>query len=152
MLKKSPYRIIQADLSYPWVPELYTKMHRECFPDCEDQKPFAELWFAWEGEEAVAFASLWPSRRVENAGYLARAGVLARARGKGLQKRLIKTRERQAKEKGWDIIFSDVEPGNFASLNNLYSCGYRAFMPSDPWQGKDVPWNYMRKIISEGVA
>lgn len=146
------YRIIQADTTHSWVRETYTDMHRACFPDCTDQQTVGDLWFAWEtgGDEPVAFASLWPSQRVEGGGYLARAGVLPSARGAGLQRRLIKAREKQAKLKGWHVLFSDVDPINAHSLNNLFACGFRAFAPSDPWQGR--PWVYVKKIIDTGVG
>lgn len=146
------YRIILSDTSYPWAREAYTAMHRACFPHIDDQIPVGDLWFAYQAgrDEPVAFASLWPSQRVDGAGYLARAGVLPIARGQGLQKRLVKAREKHARLKGWHVMFSDVEPGNAHSLNNLFACGYRAFVPSDPWQGK--PWVYLKKIIDKGVA
>lgn len=146
------FRIIEADKSHTWVRETYTDMHRVCFPEADDQLPVGDLWFAWETDVdmPVAFASLWPSQRVDGAGYLARAGVLPAARGCGLQKRLIRVREKEAKLKGWHVMFSDVDPSNAQSMNNLFACGYRAFVPSDPWQGR--PWVYVKKIIDTGVG
>ena len=71
-------------------------------------------------------------------------------RGNGLQKRLIRVREKEAKRKRWLTLFSDTAPMNAHSMNNLIECGYRAFVPSQPWSGSE--WVYLRKIIDEGVA
>lgn len=143
----------KVDPAHPETAATLTKLHGACFPDFD---PFTQLhgdwWIAYDRETKapVAFAGLWPSVRQQGAGYLVRAGVLPEARGKGLQRRLVKVRVREAKKKGWIALYSDVAPGNAHSLNNLFAEGFRAFIPSQPWSGAE--WNYLRRIIDEGVA
>lgn len=141
-------RIVKVD------PEQYGPlihdMHRVCFPDFILPPLHGDWWLAKDGDVLHGFAGLWPSVRVEGAGYLCRAGVLPAARGRGLQRKLIRVRERAAKKKGWTALFSDTDPSNAHSMNNLIACGYRAFRPSEPWSGEQ--WCYWRKILDDGVA
>lgn len=125
-------------------------MHEECFPGYAVPPFHGDWWLAQEGDVLKGFAGLWPSVRVEGAGYLCRAGVLPGARGAGLQRKLIRTREREARRKGWVALFSDTDPRNAHSMSNLIACGYRPFRPSEPWCGD--PWVYWRKVLDEGVA
>jgi len=150
--KPSPYRIYQVDPSHTDVQTQLAFMHLTCFPDVEQVTQVGDWWFAYAigTTEPVAFAGLWKSQREESAGYLARAGVMPSARGHGLQKRLIKSREVAARKKGWHLLFSDTFPGNAHSLNNLFAAGFRCFVPKTPWSGDE--WIYMKKIISDGVG
>lgn len=146
------FRIVKVDLEHAGRREQLAAMHDECFPEFEQVEPWGDWWFVFEagGDKPVGFAGLWRSQRAEGAGYLARAGVLPKARGRGLQKRLIQVREREARRKRWTVLFSDTYPGNPHSLNNLFACGFRAFTPTEPWCGGD--WIYLKKIITEGVG
>jgi GNAT superfamily N-acetyltransferase len=101
-------------------------------------------WIAYENGNAVAFCGLKRSTRWSDAGYLCRAGVIKHARGKGLQKRLIRVREQQAKKLGWNWLISDTYY-NPESANSLISCGFRLFTPSVPWGADDAC--YWRKKI-----
>jgi GNAT superfamily N-acetyltransferase len=151
-MARTPYRIYQVDPSHADVRRELDRMHLACFPNFEPVQPFGDWWFAYKNgsNEAVGFAGLWPSQRVEGAGYLSRAGVMPIARGAGLQCRLIKAREKQARAKGWTVLFSDTFPGNAHSLNNLFACGFRCFVPKEPWCGGE--WIYLKKVIDTGVA
>lgn len=148
----NPFRIVKVDPSHAEVSASIIGMHEKCFPDLEFQQLHGDWWIAYsrETKAPVGFAGLWPSLRQPGAGYLCRAGVLPEGRGQGLQRKLIKVREREAKKKRWVVLFSDTKPGNAHSLNNLFACGFRSFVPSDPWSGAE--WNYVRKIIDAGVA
>lgn len=146
----SPLRILKVDTADPKVASDILKMHEACFPDLDFQQLHGDWWIAYRNGAPVAFAGLWPSVRSPGSGYLCRAGVMPEARGEGLQRRLIKVREKEARKKRWVALFSDCRPGNAHSLNNLFACGYRAFVPSDPWSGEE--WNYVRKILDSGVA
>jgi L-amino acid N-acyltransferase YncA len=55
------------------------------------------------------------------------------ARGHGLQRRLIKVREQQAKRNGWRACITYTAPDNFASANSLIKAGYRLYGPSEVW-------------------
>lgn len=148
----STHRIVKVDTSQADVAASILQMHAQCFPGLDFEHLHGDWWIAYDRETKapVAFAGLWPSVRIAGAGYLCRAGVLPQGRGQGLQRKLIKVREREARKKRWVVLLSDVAPGNAHSLNNLYACGFRAFVPGDPWTGDE--WNYVRKILDEGVA
>lgn len=148
----STYRIVKVDPSQADVAATIIQMHEQCFPGLDFQHLHGDWWIAYDTETKapVAFAGLWPSVRISGAGYLCRGGVLPIGRGNGLQRKLIKVREREAKKKRWVLLLSDVAPGNAHSLNNLYACGFRSFVPSDPWSGEE--WTYVRKILDAGVA
>jgi GNAT superfamily N-acetyltransferase len=94
-------------------------------------------WVAYDGGLPVAFAGLAPSTRWSDAGYLCRAGVLRQYRGNGLQKRLIRVRERKAKAIGWKWLLTDTASYNVASSNNLAASGYKLFRPSKLWGYED---------------
>lgn len=120
-------------------------LHAECFP--EDLQPglHGDWWVVDNDGEPVAFAGLWQSLSLPGAGYLCRAGVLPRARGAGLQRRLIDARERCAKRKGWNALITDTSFGNIRSANNLIARGFRLYKPERQWSFDDAL--YWRKII-----
>jgi GNAT superfamily N-acetyltransferase len=94
-------------------------------------------WVAYEGTEPIGFAGMVRSFRWSDAGYLCRAGVVRAYRGKGLQKRLIKVRERKARRLGWNWLITDTASYNVASSNSLLACGFKLFRPSNPWGHED---------------
>lgn len=114
----------------------------------EGDKPYnvknGHWWIAYDGDTPVGFAGIAQSVKWSDAGYLCRAGVLRSHRGKGIQKRLIRVRERKARQVGWNWVISDTFD-NPASSNSLISCGYRLFAPSKPWGFKGAL--YWRKKI-----
>jgi GNAT superfamily N-acetyltransferase len=147
---KPSFRVVKVDPTRPGIAEAILKMHAACFPDLPFQQLHGDWWIAYDRKTPVAFAGLWPSLTSPGSGYLCRSGVLPEGRGHGLQRRLIRVREREAKAKRWIACLSDVDPTNAPSMNNLFACGYRAFRPTSPWCGD--AWVYVRKIIDEGVA
>lgn len=146
----SACRVVKVDTSVRAIANQLESMHLACFPELPVTQMHGDWWFAMAAGEPVAFAGLWPSVRTQGAGFLCRAGVMPAARGKGLQRRLIKVREKEAKRKGWTVVLSDADSANPTSLNNLYACGYRAYVPSKQWDG--YGFVYVRKIIDKGVA
>jgi GNAT superfamily N-acetyltransferase len=89
-------------------------------------------WVAYDGEMPVGFAGVVRSAQWTDCGYLCRSGVLRSHRGKGLQKRLIRVRERKAQALGWNWLISDTYR-NPPSANSLIACGFKTFTPSRPW-------------------
>lgn len=89
-------------------------------------------WVAYDGALPVGFAGVTQSVRWCDTGYLCRGGVIRSHRGQGIQRRLIRVRERKAREIGWNWLISDTYQ-NPASANSLIGCGYRIFKPSQPW-------------------
>lgn len=150
-MTKSTFRVVKVDTSLSMARHTILRMHEKCFPGLEFQQLHGDWWVVYDAlKNPVAFAGLWPSFRIEGSGYLCRAAVMPAGRGNGLQKRLIRVREREAKRKGWVALYSDCDPKNAPSMNNLFSCGFTAFRPAESWCGHE--WVYMHKIIDEGVA
>jgi GNAT superfamily N-acetyltransferase len=89
-------------------------------------------WVAYDKALPVGFASMVSSTRWGDTGYLSRSGVLPAYRGQGIQKRLLRARERKARAIGWRWLISDTFQ-NPPSSNNLISCGFRIFTPNEPW-------------------
>lgn len=122
-------------------------LQKECLPTDDPLDPSkGDWWVAWEGQEPVAFACLKPTRGDPSTGYLARAGVVKAARGKGLQKRLIRVREARAKALGMQCVVTDTANFNVASSNSLIACGYRLYRPAYLWGFHDG--NYWKKELA----
>ncbi len=99
-------------------------------PDCTSSGAW---WLARDENGApVAFAGIKQSVHWSDAMYLCRSGVLGRARGKGMQRRLIAVRERHARRLGKNWLISDTTD-NPASANSLIGAGFRMYEPSSPW-------------------
>lgn len=117
---------------------LLTGMHIECFP-FDDLPDFTIgwWWIAYDDQNVpVGFAGLYPSIQWDKTGYLCRAGVVESARGKGLQKALIKARIRFAKRSEYKWLVTDTRC-NPASSNALISCGFKLYDPLKPWGFKN---------------
>jgi GNAT superfamily N-acetyltransferase len=116
-----------------------TLMHLKCFRAEElDESLFQRgwWWIAQDDGEPVGFAGMVQSYRWGDAVYFCRAAVLPKARGNGLQKRLIATRTRKAKQLGMNWAITDTRK-NPASANSLISAGFRMYEPALPWGLKD---------------
>lgn len=62
---------------------------------------------------------------VSTTGFLARAGVLQSARGRGLQKLMIGTRCEAIRKAGLTVATTYTAPWNAASMNSLIACGFK---------------------------
>lgn len=108
-------------------------LHSITFPlDSEPDWEYAAWWAVYEQGTPVAFAGLQPSQRWRDAGYLVRAGVLPAHRGRGLQRRLLRARERFARDAGWRWLLSATYK-NTTSANNLIREGFLLYEPRRPW-------------------
>jgi GNAT superfamily N-acetyltransferase len=117
-------------------------MDRVCFPQ-EHHVSFsgAHWWMVFDGDDVpVAYAGL--TYFATGVAFLSRVGVLPGSRGNGLQRRLIRCRERRANRDGYPRVVSYTTPSNTKSSNNLIHCGYRLYVPPILWAG-DV--NYWEK-------
>jgi GNAT superfamily N-acetyltransferase len=132
------YRITRVDGTDEETAELIKEMHTTCFrgsaPQAEPESDY--WWIAYHGTEPAAFAALAEAYATPNLGYLKRSGVLPQHRGRGLQLRLIRVRERAARKMGCDGMISDTTD-NPASSNTLIRAGYRIFKPQRPWAFED---------------
>lgn len=94
--------------------------------------PNVAAWIGWAKQTPVAFCTVryW---RHEGDAFLERAGVLPIANGHGLQRRMIRMREKWAQTQGAECVVTYVEARNYASMVNLVRCGYRFYEPAEPW-------------------
>jgi GNAT superfamily N-acetyltransferase len=121
-------------------------LQKKCLPG-DSVYPIARghWWIAYdELMLPIGFAGLVRSYNFSDCGYLCRAGVVENQRGKGVQKQLIKARERYAKRLGWNWLITDTRD-NIPSSNSLISCGFKLYTPSNPWGYKDAL--YWRKKL-----
>lgn len=137
------YRIQREDTPLAVLP-----LDQECFPS--DHRPVLEnslWWVVWRGREPVGYAGLRVCENAQNKGlgFLSRAGVLREHRGRGLQRRLIRAREAEARSLGLSELITYVALWNCVSLNSLVACGYRFYRPADKWGGKESL--YLRKRL-----
>jgi GNAT superfamily N-acetyltransferase len=111
------------------------RLHKETFTDGSPTVPteYGHWWLLFADDEPVGFAGMYPSHSRKKAGYLCRSGILKAHRGLGLQTRLIRVRERQAKLLGWRLLVTDTSILNPASSNNLVKRGFRIFIPEKKW-------------------
>lgn len=72
--------------------------------------------------------------------FLARAGVLPRARGHGLQRRLIRARLSHARRLKCRGAYTYTTIENVASANNLIECGFRLWVPDVEMVRGKVYW------------
>ena len=139
-------QIRQVDPSSLHVLSMLMKLQKDClphdYPIFPDDKTY--WWVAAEAGLPIGFACLTWSRRWSDTGYLSRAGVIRQARGKGVQKRLIKVRMAKAKRLGMNWLITDTTD-NPPSANSLIACGFKMFEPSKPWANKQSL--YWRKRI-----
>jgi GNAT superfamily N-acetyltransferase len=131
------YHLREVDASDDEIAEIIRGFNRETpdFPELTDSELdgfHCYWWLAYLDKEPVGFAGMVPSQRYANTGYLKRAGVTAEHRGRGLQLRFFKARERKAKAIGWTHIVSESTNTVF-SANNFIRAGYRLFEPEIRW-------------------
>lgn len=130
------YRARRADLFDEDDVKDILDLHRVTF---EPSDPLPDMtygtWWLYypEGEhDPVAFCGICQSSYGPDYGYLKRAGVRMDHWGHGLQRRMIKLREKQARREGWHAVITDTTD-NLVSSNNLIKAGYRLFKPDVPW-------------------
>lgn len=76
-----------------------------------------------------------------------RCGVIRRARGHGLQRKMLRTRENYARKQGCVCINTYVQVQNVVSANNLIKAGYKAYNPEWRWGGDD--YLYVTKKLAK---
>jgi GNAT superfamily N-acetyltransferase len=132
-----PYKIREVDIdgTDEDVVETLDEIYALCFwktaPPIEHNL-MPRWWLAYHGAEAVAFGAMLPSVNSRKSGYLYRAGVLPKHRGHGLQRKLLRVREKAARRMGWTTLYTDTG-GTVHSANNLIAAGYKIFVPRNPW-------------------
>jgi N-acetylglutamate synthase-like GNAT family acetyltransferase len=108
-------------------------LDKECFiSDPLYDKNGCYWWILYDNNKAVGFAGL-KIIESEKTGFLCRAGILSKYRGKGYQKKLIKLREILAKKLGIKDIITYTYFKTLNSANSLISCGYKLYDPEKHW-------------------
>lgn len=141
-------RRIKGLITDEWAASLRC-LHDATFGDDAPMADFSKgHWWIVLGPfgERVGFAGMVASRRWKVTGYLERVGILPIYRGNGMQRRLIKARERYARKLGWLHMLTDTSGGNTPSSNNLIAAGYSLYEPKVPYTGLPDT-NYWRKNL-----
>lgn len=90
-------------------------------------------WWVVEDEDghAVGFSGL--RHMYGDRVFLCRSGVRVEHRGHGLQRRMIRVRERAARAQDMKRVVTYTDKNNVHSSNNLIACGYQLYRPADEW-------------------
>ena len=119
------------------IKEVLDNLDKELFYDSPlFQKRGSWWWIAYDGEKPVAFAGLTPYPANKTM-FLSRCGVLKSHRGLGLQRKLIKKREKLSIKEGYKRIITYTSYDNVLSANNVIKCGYQLYTPKFVWGFKD---------------
>ena len=136
---------------------IYTlgRLDARIFPDDEplERADFTKGWWwvvyvnepEYIGWYPVAYCGL--GKHYGDRCKLSRAGVLASYRGHGLQRRMIWTRERKARELGMVRVLTYTLWNNTPSSNNLIHCGYRLWTPGNATKKEDSTLLYWYKDL-----
>jgi len=106
--------------------------------------PDAIWWDARDGRRLAGFCGL-EIERGERIGFLCRAWVSPKYRGRRVQARMIRARESAARKAGLVRMVTYTSHGNCQSANSLIRCGYRMYTPEWAW-GLDY-CNYWFKVL-----
>lgn len=140
-------RVKRVDPAKPATAALLQWLQLEVLPaDAPMPTDEGYWWVAYADDTPVGFAGLRSSSQFANCGYLCRAGVLPKMRGRGVQKRMIQARVNYARRLGWQWLLTDTANHNSPSANALIACGFRLYTPSAPWGLPGA--NYWRKKIT----
>ena len=127
-------KLKRVDIRNSEIQDELSVLQKKCLPyDKPYDTNYGYWWIVYDAHNLpCGFAGLVSSVRWRDTGYLCRAGVLPSHRGRGVQKRLIRARIRQARALGWNWLITDTYQ-NPISSNNLIATGFRLFEPSKPW-------------------
>lgn len=130
----SSYLIREVDASEEEIADLLQTMNAETkgFPRLDEEALEGFWWIASHENKAIGFTGLVPSAQWAGVGYLKRSYVDPVHRGKGLQLKFFKLRERKARRIGWTHLVSDCTC-NVHSANNFIRAGYHLYEPNKPW-------------------
>ena len=125
--------IKRVDASREDIRHTLNTLDRECFPVDELCSKDGFWWLAYDDKgKAIAFAGYRIPRLEPKVGYLCRAGVTWKHRGKGIQRDLIRVRVAHARKSGLTHLITDTTE-NTASANNLIRAGFELYRPDNPW-------------------
>ncbi len=120
-------------------------LQEKTFGYIQEKVEYNHWWIAYSDGQPVAFASLYKYPDNPTTAFLSLCGVLPSHRGLGLQRRLVQARVAKAKKLGIKRIISYTSIDNAPSANNLFSCGFRIYVPRWEWGVKNAI--YFRKLL-----
>lgn len=138
------FTVKKVDLRNPALVTLLCYLQKKILPADTIYKPERGHWWVAYTEDGkpVAFAGLVRSITWTDTGYLCRAGVMDGYTGHGLQKRLIRVRQTQARKLGWNWLITDTT-ANPASSNSLINAGFKIYTPANKWSFRNaIYWKY----------
>jgi len=97
-------------------------------------------------QRVCAYASARPSVQYDRVTFFDRAGVARYARGRGLQRALIRARLRWAKAGGYTHAVTYTMGENLTSSNNLIATGWRLYRPRLAWAGRSGVLYWLRVV------
>ncbi len=124
-----------------WKIHRLNRAHGHVFPELSDRHLREGFWwFALHRSNVVGFAGMVEHLPGTNAkiGFLKRAYVVPSARGNGLQRLLMASREAKARLIGWTHLLSETPAGHIHSINNHIACGFKQLDPDQPWSGPNT--------------
>jgi len=122
-------------------------LHDDIFPsdNFDENIKRNTAWLARNGKNVIGFCMSRPLSDDPGTLFLSRAGLISEARGKGLQRRMIKVRFAYAKKHGFKKVITYVHRDNIQSAVNLERCGFRLYAPAEEWAGKNFLY-FMRSV------
>ena len=116
---------------------LVRALNAEIFPQDDFYEHEGNIfWIVKKGKEDVGFFQATDCG--DGVMFLSRCGLLESARGQGLHKRMIRTRERYARKHGFESIITYTVRDNISSSVNILKCGYSLYIPEYQYVGDEV--------------
>ncbi len=117
--------------------ELVQIMDKNIFAGCNNEFQTNREWWVFldsKGKVAAYCGSIYS----EGICIFIRAWVKKSYRGKGIQKKMISTRIKAAKDKGCHTAITYTTKDNYPSVNNLIGKGFRYYFPEYAYGGKEM--------------
>ena len=114
------------------------QIEKECFSESNYSR-VVEAWYRWtwwvaKDDNTGKMIGFCAATIVDsNVCFLSLSGVTGPARGKGLQMKMIRVRERWARKQRCKKSITYTSLSNPASSNNLIKCGYKIYHPDSYW-------------------
>lgn len=94
-------------------------------------------WILFDGDKPIGYCGVFLDYG-DDFGWLGCAGVIKSYRGMGLQKKMIRVREKEARKHGLKKLITYTSRDNFPSANNLIRCGYLLYQPETEYGVKNA--------------
>lgn len=113
---------------------LILKLNKSIFPkDPLTINPTDALWVCFLNDFPMGFCTVRPVLNEPGTVFFNRAGLLPKARGRSLHKRLIAVRLAWAKKNNFKTAITYTLQHNNPSANNLMAMGFKLYEPAFRW-------------------